>query len=199
MLVFHLFIEIDPNDPPQEIGAIVDGECVGATVVADSIVQLSAYVSNVPPRDIELELYYGERAENKTLTSYKCISVSEPNMIEENISTNGIQEAYFITLRDDSNIVPEVHEFTAFNYPNPFNPSTTIAYSIPNDGKVGLKVYNIKGQLVKTLVRGEQQAGSYEAVWNGKDNNKKSVSSGIYFYKLSTKDKTIMKKMLLLK
>ncbi|MCK5052306.1 MAG: chitobiase/beta-hexosaminidase C-terminal domain-containing protein [Candidatus Cloacimonetes bacterium] len=85
------------------------------------------------------------------------------------------------------------------NYPNPFNPMTTIAYTLPSDGMIGLKVYNIKGQVVKTLIEGEQLAGSYETVWNGKDNNEKSVSTGIYFYKLSTKNKTIMRKMLMLK
>ncbi|MEA2096520.1 MAG: FlgD immunoglobulin-like domain containing protein [Candidatus Cloacimonadota bacterium] len=100
---------------------------------------------------------------------------------------------------EDNSIIPSANILNLNNYPNPFNPTTTIAYSLPNDGLIGLRIFNVKGQLVKTLVDGEQLAGSYEMVWNGKDNNKKSVSSGIYFYKLSTKDKTIMKKMLMLK
>jgi len=194
-----IFIEIDPDDIPKEIGAIVDGQCIGATTVTDSMAQIRAYVSNVPPEDIELELYYGNRSENKTITSYKCISANDPYTQNDKIRSNKRHEAYFITLREDSNVIPEVYEFTAFNYPNPFNPTTTIAYSLSNDGMADLRIYNIKGQLVKTLVKGEQQAGTYEVVWNGKDNNQKSVSSGIYFYKLSTKDDTIMKKMLMLK
>jgi len=194
-----LFIEIDPNDPPMEIGAIVDGECVGAVVVADSIAQLCAYVSNVPPGDIELELYYGNRSENKTISSYRCISAREPYTQLEKINSKNSHDAYFISLRDVSNIIPEVFEIQTHNYPNPFNPTTTIAYSLPNDGMVEVSVFNIKGQLVKTLVSGEQLAGNYETVWNGKDSNEKSVSSGIYFYKLSTEDKAIMKKMLMLK
>ncbi|MCF7857799.1 MAG: T9SS type A sorting domain-containing protein [Candidatus Cloacimonetes bacterium] len=194
-----LYIEIDPEDPPLEIGAIVDGECVGATVVTDTINQISAYVSGVDPGDIELELYYGDRAEPRTLSSYKCVSVQEPDNIKGKISTKSMDSAYFITLRDDSGMIQEVYDLSASNYPNPFNPTTTIVYSLPDDGRVNLEVYNIKGQLVKTLVKGEQLAGSYETVWNGKDNNDKSVSSGIYFYRLSTKDDTIMKKMLMLK
>lgn len=107
--------------------------------------------------------------------------------------------AWFVDLREGSSIVPDPEKVSLNNYPNPFNPSTTIAYSLPNDGLIELRIFNVRGQLVKTLVDGEQLAGSYEMVWNGRDNNKKSVSSGIYFYKLSTKDKTIMKKMLMLK
>ncbi|NQT64562.1 MAG: T9SS type A sorting domain-containing protein [FCB group bacterium] len=85
------------------------------------------------------------------------------------------------------------------NYPNPFNPTTTITYSLPQNGNIHLSIYNIKGQIVKTLFEGEQLAGSYEMVWDGKDNNEKSVSSGLYFYKLSTKNETLMKKMMMLK
>ncbi|MDP8202931.1 MAG: T9SS type A sorting domain-containing protein [Candidatus Tenebribacter mawsonii] len=194
-----IFIEIDPDNIPKEIGAIVDGECIGATTVTDSTVQIRAYVSNVPPGDIELELYYGNRSENKTITSYKCISASDPHTQNDKIRSNKVHEAYFITLREDSNTIPEVIEFQAHNYPNPFNPTTTISYSLPLEGKVSLNVYNVKGQLVRQLIDGNQLEGHYEVVWNGKDNNGKSVSSGIYFYKLSTKDETIMKKMLMLK
>lgn len=194
-----LYVEIDPQDPPLEIGAMVDGECVGATVVTDTINQISAYVSGVDAGDIALELYYGDRAEPRTLSSYQCLSIRQPDLAKGKISTKNMDSAYFITLREDSSLIPETYEFKVTNYPNPFNPSTTIAYSIPTDGNVDLKIYNIKGQLVKTLVRGEQQAGVYEVVWNGDDKNSKQAASGIYFYRLSTKDDIIMKKMLMLK
>ncbi|MDP8269163.1 MAG: C25 family cysteine peptidase [Candidatus Tenebribacter davisii] len=113
-----------------------------------------------------------------------------------------IQYKYPITISDGT-YSPDLPELSssliASNYPNPFNPSTTIAYSLPNDGLIELKVFNTKGQLVKTLIDGEQPAGFYEIVWSGKDDNEKSVSSGIYFYKLVTKDETVMKKMVILK
>lgn len=194
-----LFIEPDSENPPLEIGAIVEGECIGATTVLDSIAHLKAYVSNVPPGDIELELYYGNRSENETISSYRCISAKEPYTQLEKINSNNSHNVYLISLGETSNILPEVLEIQTHNYPNPFNPSTTIAYSLPQDGMIEIGVYNIKGQLVKTLVKGEQLAGNYETVWNGKDKNEKSVSSGIYFYKLATKDDTMMKKMLMLK
>ncbi|MCK5051570.1 MAG: T9SS type A sorting domain-containing protein [Candidatus Cloacimonetes bacterium] len=128
----------------------------------------------------------------------------EARMISYVYSDEGdfVQYVYPITISDGTSSpdIPELpSSLVASNYPNPFNPSTTIAYSLPNDSMIELIVYNIKGQIVKTLVKGEQLAGTYETVWNGKDNNEKSVSSGIFFYKLTTKDETIMKKMLMLK
>ncbi len=85
------------------------------------------------------------------------------------------------------------------NYPNPFNPTTTISFSIPKDDKVELKVYNIKGQLVKTLVNDHLEAGMHKAVWNGDNQLGKSVSSGIYLYRLESCGKSKAQKMLLLK
>jgi flagellar hook assembly protein FlgD len=85
------------------------------------------------------------------------------------------------------------------NYPNPFNPSTTISYQLSTDSDVTLIIYNIKGQKVKTLVNETLPAGRYSVVWNGKDNNSKQTSSGIYFYKLSAGNFQQTRKMLLLK
>ncbi len=86
------------------------------------------------------------------------------------------------------------------NYPNPFNPTTKISFSIPNDSKVNLSVYNIKGQKVRTLIHDDIEKGKHEIVWNSKDNNGKRTSSGVYFYKLEVNGKTKgIKKMLLLK
>jgi len=194
-----LFIEVDGNNMPREIGAYVNGVCIGATVVEDTLTQINAYTASAPPGNIELELYYGGRSENKRLSFYNCVRSSNPNIVLRQLSTENSDNAWFVDLREGSSIVPTPEKVSLNNYPNPFNPTTTIAYSLPNDGLIELRIFNVKGQLVKTLIDGEQLAGSYEMVWNGRDNNKKSVSSGIYFYKLSTKDKTIMKKMLMLK
>ena len=71
------------------------------------------------------------------------------------------------------------------NYPNPFNPITTISFSIPNDSKINLSVFNLKGQKVRSLVKESFKSGDHSVVWNGKDETGKSVSSGIYFYKLT--------------
>jgi hypothetical protein len=86
------------------------------------------------------------------------------------------------------------------NVPNPFNPTTTIRYEIKTAGPVSLKIYNVAGQLVKTLVDGQRIAGQvYEANWNGLNDAGQSVSSGVYFYKLVSTNFTQTKKMVLLK
>jgi hypothetical protein len=86
-------------------------------------------------------------------------------------------------------------------YPNPFNPTTTIRYSIASAGRVSLKIYNAAGQLVRTLVD-EQQIPTGEGFsvdWDGTDNRGQVISSGVYFYKLSAKEYSETKKMVLLK
>ena len=85
------------------------------------------------------------------------------------------------------------------NYPNPFNPSTTIQFSIPEDSEVTLSIYNINGQLVRTLFSGTIKAGRHSAVWNGKDFRGAPVASGIYLYQLKVGGYTQVKKMSLLR
>ena len=85
------------------------------------------------------------------------------------------------------------------NYPNPFNPTTNIAYSVKEAGNVNLKVYNVKGQLVRTLVNDVKETGNYTSTWNGTDNSNKSVSSGVYFYKMKSGNYSSTKKMILMK
>ncbi|RLD59275.1 MAG: hypothetical protein DRJ01_11525, partial [Bacteroidetes bacterium] len=88
---------------------------------------------------------------------------------------------------------------TLSNYPNPFNPTTTIKFSLPEESDIKLSVYNVKGQKVKQLANNQFAKGQHTVIWNGKDSNDKSVASGIYFYKISTGKETTMRKMLLIK
>ncbi len=85
------------------------------------------------------------------------------------------------------------------NFPNPFNPKTSIQYTLPVQDYVTLKVYNSLGQLMQTLVDANQSAGSYIATWNGRDDFGNVAASGIYFYKLETARFSQTKKMVLMK
>jgi hypothetical protein len=85
------------------------------------------------------------------------------------------------------------------NFPNPFNPETTISYSVAKAGEVSLRVYNTKGQLVKTLVSENKASGKHTAVWNGMDDHGKPVSSGMYLYRMQTGKFTSTRKMMLMK
>lgn len=85
------------------------------------------------------------------------------------------------------------------NYPNPFNPNTTIEYSIREETEMSLTIYNIKGEFVRTLYSGVQEAGSYKVNWDGTCINGRYVTSGIYFYRLTTCHFDQINKMLLVK
>ncbi|MGB9591969.1 MAG: T9SS type A sorting domain-containing protein, partial [Candidatus Kryptoniota bacterium] len=85
------------------------------------------------------------------------------------------------------------------NYPNPFNPSTTISYEIPTTEKVTLKIYDVLGRTVATLVDDVLQPGQYTAVWSGENSAGIRVATGVYFYRLQAGSFTSVRKMLLVK
>jgi hypothetical protein len=85
------------------------------------------------------------------------------------------------------------------NHPNPFNPVTSVGYSLAEDGYVELNVFNSNGQLVRTLVDGFKTAGSHSVKWDGTDDSGREIGSGIYFYTISTAEFTSTRKMVLMK
>ncbi len=100
---------------------------------------------------------------------------------------------------NDDNTAPEIEAVTLSNYPNPFNPETTISFSVPKEMNASLIVYNIRGQKVVTLFNGHADQGETTVAWNGTDASGKNVSSGIYYCKLSTSNQTTIRKMVLMK
>jgi len=102
-------------------------------------------------------------------------------------------------ISDSDEVVKPVFTTLIGNYPNPFNPETTIGFSLAKGGNVCVDVYNIKGQRVRSLVNDFLAAGVHRVVWNGVDDNGKSVGSGVYFYQLRAGDVVSTKKMLLMK
>ena len=110
----------------------------------------------------------------------------------------------FKVLNPSSTMDNSIQDNTSYviNYPNPFNPETTISYQLPECNQVELIIYNIKGQKVKTLDTFQNTYLSRrkkEVTWNGKDTNGDLCPSGIYYYKLKTEQQEIIKKMILLK
>ena len=138
-------------------------------------------------------------------TSFDFSQFTEANDRQE-IVNNALNWFEIDTAIDNPEIsIP--NEFTLnHNYPNPFIFSgrgksnvTTIQYNLPQPGKVTLDIYNIKGQKVKALVNENLDKGHHSALWNGKDDNNKQVSTGIYFYKLKTGNFEKTRKMILIK
>jgi len=94
---------------------------------------------------------------------------------------------------------PVLKPYTLTNFPNPFNPSTQIQFSLSKAEDVSLTIHNIKGQLVKTMYLGKAESGMHTLTWNGKDESGNLCAGGVYFYKLQTKDSVLVKKMLMIK
>jgi len=101
-------------------------------------------------------------------------------------------------VEDNAEILPMVFTLNQ-NYPNPFNPKTEIWFGLPGDGQVTLEVYDVMGRRVNTLINDNLRAGRHKIIWNGTNDEGESVSSGMYFYKLSQNENVITKKMMLLK
>lgn len=85
------------------------------------------------------------------------------------------------------------------NFPNPFNPLTTFEYSLAQESQATIEIFNVTGQKVRTLTEGRRMAGTYQAVWDGTDEDGHEVASGLYLYRLQTADYAETKRMLLIK
>ena len=106
--------------------------------------------------------------------------------------TNGVVS------NDESNIVPMITRLNK-NYPNPFNPQTTISFDLNKNQHVKLEIYNIKGQKVKSLCNDNLKEGNHKYIWNGTDQNNKPVASGVYFAKMTSPSLSKTQKMILMK
>ncbi|HDL18584.1 MAG TPA: hypothetical protein ENH29_05980 [Bacteroidetes bacterium] len=98
----------------------------------------------------------------------------------------------------EDNELPVVYKLYA-NYPNPFNPETTIEYDVPDQGLVGISIYNLKGEKIQTLINREHQPGHFRVKWNGRSQSGEQVASGMYLYILTASEFRQVGKCLLLK
>lgn len=105
--------------------------------------------------------------------------------------------APFVDASEECVEIPQT--LKVINYPNPFNPSTTIQFNLSEDSDTILKIYNIKGQLVRNLLTGRFATGIHEVIWDGLDDIGATVSSGIYICILQINGERTTNKMLLLK
>jgi hypothetical protein len=100
---------------------------------------------------------------------------------------------------DDGTLTTPAHATLGQNYPNPFNPTTHISFAIPQNSDVSITVYDTAGNLVKVLNNGNLKAGYHTVEWNGKDNQNKTVPSGMYIYRMEAGDYTETKSCILVK
>ena len=123
-----------------------------------------------------------------------CFAISNSTTTAMHLQNVLVRKGIFTDLEKDVfDLIPAQYSLSQ-NYPNPFNPVTTIKYSIPYSSFISLKVYNVLGQEVCTLFEGKKQVGAYTVLFDGS-----GLSTGIYFYRLETKDFMETKKLVLIK
>jgi len=115
----------------------------------------------------------GQFSSSNAAAGYQLMAVNASDVTDNSLSAG-----------DAKSGIPETYQLHN-NYPNPFNPSTTILYDLPYQSRVTLKVYSILGQEVRTLLDGDENAGFRSIQWNGRDNNGMQVSSGVYFFRIN--------------
>ncbi len=137
------------------------------------------------------------RAEGNNLSS---LTIKKAVLVDRDANKIPVEIAKTITATDEKTI-PQNFSL-AQNHPNPFNPTTGIQFTVASEQSpvpITLKIYNVRGQLVRTLVDEPKMSGTYEVMWNGRGNQGEEVASGVYLYELKIGDYTETKKMILVK
>ena len=122
--------------------------------------------------------------------------------ITEDFSTEDILQITFseeTSAEDMVELVSRIPIRFLRNYPNPFNPETTISFELNQRGRTEVEVYNIKGQLVRVLLDDMLDIGSHTIVWNGRNESNVPVSSGVYLYRVSFNGSKYLSKMIMVK
>lgn len=142
--------------------------------------------------------YYGDALDISTAAK---VTVGESNdWVVENadFQLNTIQATSDVETNDNSTTAPTKFSLSQ-NYPNPFNPTTHIQYALPKACNVTLKIYNLRGELVRTLVNEFQSASHHQVAWNGLNDNGQKVAAGLYIYQIKAANFTQSMRLLLLK
>ncbi len=189
---------------PAEIAIYVDGVCKGAEKIKGEEIQLKAYILDDPVlegKTVEFKYWSPIKSGSQANPTYQVLDNHTGTYTTQFASLNHSGNYIKIKLDNPDADNPQLPMVTALmgNYPNPFNPDTIIRFSLVNESKVTLDVFNIKGQKVRTLVNETKAAGFYSSKWDGRDDNGNQVSSGVYFYRLNADKNSLTKKMILMK
>jgi len=172
-----------------------------------SAVELFEEIINNPPSEIDglkaeldqaycyLKMMETETRSILTNATKSPRTINEYNQIKEDIDKRLFE---LLNIEQPDTVINAI-PFITRNYPNPFNPETTISFTLPKEGPVSIDIYNIKGQKVKSLVHDTFLAGQHQVVWSGDNDFHQAVGSGIYLYRIKTKENTAARKMLLIK
>lgn len=203
-----VFISMDLNqyedgNKPTEIALFIDEVCKGAAVIKDGEIQLNAYITNGDDlsddlKEVEFRLYFPAKSASSIVPEYAVFNLQTGVYESKTARVSDFKGFLRVQLTKTGEIPPPTATRLFQNYPNPFNPVTSIKYDLAETSQVRMDIFNVKGQLVKTLLNQEMLAGTHSVIWDGKDGQGRSVSSGVYFYRMSLPNKVLTNKMLLL-
>jgi hypothetical protein len=185
--------EGEPLNPPQNLFVTEQGYATWEPPLARDLLGYNVYLDSVfLEYTTDMFYQYTDLINGQTyLAGVSAVyDEGESEIVEINFQA---------IITNAENILPLIMELTG-NFPNPFNPTTTISFTTTeNTENTELIIYNFKGQKVKSLVNEKLDAGTHQVVWDGKDENDKSITSGVYFCKMNSGKFTSTKKMILLK
>ncbi|MFH1699241.1 MAG: FlgD immunoglobulin-like domain containing protein [Candidatus Zixiibacteriota bacterium] len=189
----HAMIDNEKNQVIIGLVSMVTNEApdlpTGQGVIAELHFKLDAGVETV-----ELKPFESEDPNHSLTFYYNDYTNGRPELGQIN------PELSFgtLSLTGGGNAIPTAYGLSQ-NWPNPFNPSTSFSLSTPFAGELNVSVFNILGQQVNELSSGYREAGTYEFLWDGTDENGSKVASGVYFYRAKINDYSETKKMVLTK
>jgi hypothetical protein len=179
------------GQPPHEVSGQMSIQSLGQPLTWMTIAQTSGTLTGNQSHQIQVA-FNTEGMDFGTYTANIIIQHSAgANMIIPVTLTVG-------EVSNDHVILPTATVLEG-NYPNPFNPSTTLKFATKESGHVAIDIYNVKGQKVRTLVDTQMNAGYHSIVWNGKDDNGVNATSGIYFSRMRSGKYTATRKLILMK
>ncbi len=175
-----------------------------AIMIADKIIEENTETEHISSALFAKGLIYKHylHDNDKSAKCFEKVVLEYPNSpmalrAKRKLDTKLNKNNYSLQKETNQEIV--IEQFNIGVYPNPFNLETTISYSLPDAMHVELKIFNIYGQEITTLVKGYQIGGDYRTTWNGRNNLGQVVSSGVYIYQIKTGDIINTNKMLLIK
>jgi len=190
-----IIIESIPDNPVfDEIGVFKSGECIGAQKYDGYPINLQVY-DNSSPDEYDYVLYSESKHNNIAERKYVSTAID----IEDKVVNNGRQMFSVINLsggQDIDTTTPPV--LSAMIYPNPMRGNTSIEIKSNAKSSVEICIYNLKGQLVRNIESSELAKGNTTFVWNGKTNDGRAVSQGIYFCKIKSPNNVLTKKLIVI-
>ena len=191
-------IELDSTPNPLEIGAFVNGKCIGACTLApgDTLAIIKGYFGGKPGINIVFEEYFAQKPTSiNRISNYYVYNPQKKKKEKRMIKTGENKEMYFISFNPDDGKKPVYSDQLFTVYYNPDYNLLNINYSVENATKVNLSVYDRYGRHITTLFNSNQLEGSYGSQWNLCGKNGKKMNKGLYIIRLKINDVVMSRKM----